>query len=179
MIYTKVSPFFFGTYRCRKIGRRYWKKKYPPSMLTKLAIRMKLFPGHLNVDLRKQRHTNNVSEPLGLGYICEPDSSLVQIMACRLLGVSQYAIIVPILTHYKLNCLAKTSGPLCTGRKDVSPPNFVKSRSHEIVCCNDCVALKFDRHHGSAAAEVPIKCQNDWKSLNPNPAPLRLREILR
>ena len=28
-------------------------------------------------------------------------------------------------------------------------PNLVKSRSHEIGCYNDCIALKFDRHLGS------------------------------
>ena len=58
-------------------------------------------------------------------------------------------------------------------------PNIVKSRSREIGCCNGSIALKFDRHLGSAAAEVPAKFQSDWESLNPNLAASRLREILR
>ena len=33
---------------------------------------------------------------------------------------------------------------------------------------NDRIALLFDRHLGSAAADVPVKFQSDWKSLNPN-----------
>ena len=62
------------------------------------------------------------------------------------------------------------SGPLFT---------IVKSRSREIGCCNGRIALKFDRHLGSNAAEVPAKFQSDWKSLNPNLAASRLHEILR
>ena len=38
---------------------------------------------------------------------------------------------------------------------------------------------KFDRHLGSAAAEVHVKLQSDWRSLNPNLAASRLHEILR
>ena len=38
---------------------------------------------------------------------------------------------------------------------------------------NDGIALKFDRHLGSAAAEVPVKLSRDWKSLNPNLAASR------
>ena len=41
------------------------------------------------------------------------------------------------------------------------------------------VALKFVRHLGNAADEVPIKFQSDWKSLNPDLAAARLDEILR
>ena len=44
----------------------------------------------------------------------------------------------------------------------------MKTRSHEIGCYNDCIRLKFDRHLGSTAAEVPVKFQSDWKSLNLN-----------
>ena len=56
--------------------------------------------------------------------------------------------------------------------------NLVKSRSSEIGCCNGRIALKFDRHLGSSAAEVPVKFQSGWKSLNPNLAASRLHEIL-
>ena len=47
------------------------------------------------------------------------------------------------------------------------------------VCCNDGIALKFDRHLGSSNAGVPIKFQSGSKSLNPNLAATRLNEILR
>ena len=55
----------------------------------------------------------------------------------------------------------------------------MKSRSHGIGFYNDRIALKFDRQLGSAAAELPVKFQSDWKSRNPNLAALILHEILR
>ena len=74
--------------------------------------------------------------------------------------------------------MTQTPGPLFTKRYDVLPPNLVKSRSREIGCYNDRIALKFDRHLGSAAAEMPVKFQSNWKSQNPNLAASRLHEIL-
>ena len=62
---------------------------------------------------------------------------------------------------------------------NVLPPNFLESRSREIGCYNDCIVLLFDRHIGSAAADVPVKFQSDRKSLNLSLAVLRLLEILR
>ena len=50
----------------------------------------------------------------------------------------------------------------------------MKPRSREIGCYNDRITLKFDTHLDSAAAELPVKFPSDWKSLNPNLAPLRL-----
>ena len=64
-------------------------------------------------------------------------------------------------------------------RQDALPPNRVNSRSREIGCYYDRIALKFDRHLGSAAAKVPTKFKSDWKTSNPNLAASRLREILR
>ena len=61
----------------------------------------------------------------------------------------------------------------------VLPLNFVKSRSRDIGSYNDYIALQFDRHLNSAAAEGPVKFQSDWKSLNPNRAASRLYEFLR
>ena len=55
----------------------------------------------------------------------------------------------------------------------------MKSRSHEIGTLNLCIALKFDRHIGSTAAEVPVKFQSDQTFLNTNFAASRLNEILR
>ena len=63
--------------------------------------------------------------------------------------------------------------------KDALPPNLVKSQSREIGCYNDCIALKFDRHLGSAAAEVPVKFQSEWNCKNPNLGAPRLHDILR
>ena len=54
-------------------------------------------------------------------------------------------------------------GMLC-----VLPPNLVKFRSHGSGYCNYRITLKFDRHFGSAAAEISVKCQCDWKSQNSN-----------
>ena len=55
----------------------------------------------------------------------------------------------------------KSPGPLFNKRKDVLQPNLVKSRSREIWCYKDHIALKFDRHIGSAAVEVPVEFQSD------------------
>ena len=43
----------------------------------------------------------------------------------------------------------------------------------------DRVALEFNRHHSSAAADEPVKFQSDWKSLHLNLAASGLHEILR
>ena len=69
--------------------------------------------------------------------------------------------------------------PNFNGKTDALPQDFVKSRSRETGCYNDRIALEFDRHLGSATAEVPVKFQSDWKSLNPNLTASRLHEILR
>ena len=47
-----------------------------------------------------------------------------------------------------------TPGPLFTKWKDVLPPSLTKSRNREIGCYNDHNALKFERHFGSAVADV-------------------------
>ena len=69
-------------------------------------------------------------------------------------------------------------GPLFTERTDVLPQDLVKSRSREIGCYNDLIALKFDNHLDSATAEVPVEFQSDWESLNLNLAASRIHEIL-
>ena len=45
-------------------------------------------------------------------------------------------------------------GPVCLVQFRIVP-NLVKSGSREIGCRNGHIALKFDRHLGSSAAEVP------------------------
>ena len=52
-------------------------------------------------------------------------------------------------------------------------------RMVRMVTLNCRIALKFDRHIGSTAAEVPVKCQSDRTILNTNLAASRLYEILR
>ena len=54
----------------------------------------------------------------------------------------------------------------------------MKCHSREIDSLNYCIALKFDWHLGSSAAEVPVKFQSDSTSLNTNLVTLRLCEIL-
>ena len=60
--------------------------------------------------------------------------------------------------------LASDTGHLFTKRKDILSPNLVKSRSRGIGCYNDRIALKFDRHFDSAAAELPVKFQGGRKT---------------
>ena len=54
---------------------------------------------------------------------------------------------------------------------------IVKSRWRDIECWNIRVALKFDRHVGSGAGDVPVKFQSDRTILNPNPAASRQLEM--
>ena len=65
------------------------------------------------------------------------------------------------------------SGPLFTKHTDLSQ-DVAKSRSRENGCYNDRIALKFDWHLGSAAAEVPVKFRAIRKA---NPEILQLREF--
>ena len=90
-----------------------------------------------------------------------------------------YGSLVQTLFHYKSKrCLCYTE-PRLNIRKDVLSLDLVKSRSHEIGTLNCRIALKFDRHIGSNAAEVPVKFQSDRTILNTNLATWRLHEILR
>ena len=68
---------------------------------------------------------------------------------------------------------------VCGAFIEVELHGLVKTRSHEIGTLNCRLALKFDRHIGSTAAEVPVKFQSDRTILNTNLAASRLYEILR
>ena len=83
------------------------------------------------------------------------------------------------LEQPQFHTLHTASGARLNIRKDVFSYNLVKSRSHEIGTINCRIALKFDRHIGSTAAEVPVKFQSDWTILNTNLAASILYEILR
>ena len=52
----------------------------------------------------------------------------------------------------------------------------MKSQSREIGSLNDRIALKFDRHIGSTAAEVPLKFQSNLTIMNTNLVVSRLSE---
>ena len=62
---------------------------------------------------------------------------------------------------------------------DVLRQDLAKSRSREIRVQTGYIALKFDRHLGSTAAEMPVKFQSDTIIITPNLAASRLREIWR
>ena len=53
----------------------------------------------------------------------------------------------------------------------------------EVPKLRDCmlqlsIVLAFDRHIGSAAADIPVKFQSGWKRLNLNLVAWKLHEIL-
>ena len=56
---------------------------------------------------------------------------------------------------------------------------FVKSRSHKIPSFTFPITLKFDRHLGSAAANIPVKCQSDTIIINFNLPASRLHRDLK
>ena len=106
-----------------------------------------------------------------------PDRSSLSIMVCFAVlaaayctnGISKITVTPKIITPV----------PLFTKRTDVLQPNLVNTRSREMGCHNDHIALKFGSHLSNAAADVPVKFQSDCKSQNPNLAAWRLHNILR
>ena len=116
--------------------------------------------------LKKPKHLPYIS----LNFICkgpiDNESTGIRVMACRYYPNQWWFCLV------MYTCVARAS-------IYIPPKSRVKSRSLEIGCYNDRIALKLDRHLDSIAAEVPGKFQSDWISLKPNLAPSRLHEILR
>ena len=76
-----------------------------------------------------------------------------------------------------IRVLKPLPGSLFTKRTDVLQQDLVKSWSCEIRVKTVPIALKFDRHIDSSAAEMPVKFQNDMIILKSNLAALRLHEI--
>ena len=70
-------------------------------------------------------------------------------------------------------------GPLFTKQTDVLPQDPVKSRSREIRVFTVSIALKFKRHLGSSAVEMPVKFQSYVINITPNIAVSRLHETWR
>ena len=72
------------------------------------------------------------------------------------------------------------SGPLFTKRTDALLQDLVKSAGKPRVSGSDVsIALKFDRHIGSSAAEMPVKFQSDMIIITSNLVASRLHEIWR
>ena len=74
-------------------------------------------------------------------------------------------------------CMVYTS--IC--KPHISGPHYAIRRltAKSCECYNDRIGLQFDRLLGSAAVDMSVKFQSDWKSLNSNLAASRLHEILR
>ena len=69
------------------------------------------------------------------------------------------------------------TGPLFTKWMDVLLQDPMKPWRHEIQVKTLPIALKFDRHLGSNAAELPVKFQSDTIIITSNLAASRLPEI--
>ena len=70
-----------------------------------------------------------------------------------------------LISHARISVLISfilpSTGPLFIKRTGVLSQDLVKSRSREIRVKTFPSALKFDRHLGSSAAEMPTKFQSD------------------
>ena len=77
--------------------------------------------------------------------------------------------------HISLACTGPE--PLFTKWTDVSPHDPVKPRSREIQVQTFPIALKFDRHLGSTAVEMPVKFHSDTIYIIFNLVDSRLHEI--
>ena len=58
----------------------------------------------------------------------------------------------------------KCPGPLFTKWTDVLSQVLAKSQRREIRVQTFPIALKFDKHIGNGAAEIPVKSQSDTES---------------
>ena len=83
------------------------------------------------------------------------------------------------LVVFWLLWLHKQSFLRLSKRTDVLPQDLMKSRSRKILVQAHPIALKFDRHIGNSADEMPVKCQSDGIIIKPNLAASSLHEILR
>ena len=59
------------------------------------------------------------------------------------------------------------AGSLFTKRTDALPQDLMKSRSSEIGCCDDCIALKFDKHLGSICCRRACQMSERLKKSKP------------
>ena len=83
-----------------------------------------------------------------------------------------------IMTHaWKYSPTVWISKHLFTKRADVLPQHLMKSRSREIRVQAFPIALKFDRHLGSRATEVPTKFQSNTIIVTTHLAASRLNEF--
>ena len=124
------------------------------------------------------------------GFIC-PTVPLIPCVSCNLYlcntvfdknifwnQITDYGFILTIQVPLIVACQQHT-GLLFAKWTDVLPKEITKSRSCKIGFYNYHIPLKFDRHHGSDAAEVPVKFQINRKSLKPSLTAFKLHKILR
>ena len=104
---------------------------------------------------------------LCLSELIVPIRALAQAVGRKQVKLTNfYGIAVRMMTiiiwtsHVTISLTLIDSGRLFTKRWDVLPPNLVKSRSREIGCYNDRIAL------------------SEWTILNPNLAASGVHEIL-
>ena len=95
---------------------------------------------------RRNNGTSNKS-PMNVTLRSQPKINRVLIITCGHIGNDPFAY------HSSASPVYFYTGPLFTKRIARSR----KSRRHEIGCYNYRIALKFDMHFDSAAAEVPVK----------------------
>ena len=83
---------------------------------------------------------------------------------------------------FPLKHLARNLLPIVTQASiHLTVKDLTTTKSHEVLklrdwVFNDLITLKFDRHLSRAAANVPVKFQSDWKSLNLNLVALSLHK---
>ena len=136
---------------------RFWCRCHYPGLLFINTLRPRQDGRHFPEDIFKRIFLNeNVSISIKISLKFVPKGlinnipALVQIMAWRRSGDKPLseAMMVSLLTHI---CVAR---PQWVKWSYVLPQDLVKSRSHEIGCHNDCIALKFDRQLSSSAHQI-------------------------
>ena len=130
--------------------------------------------GTSTVEVRAQ--LSNYIPRKQIDMITHPSPDLYQIMLVKG-AADDHAIVscrVSYFSSFKTNQIL--TGLLFTYRTYLLQ-NLVKCRSREIRVLTSPIALKFDRHIGSSATEMPVKFQNDTISITSNLAASRLREI--
>ena len=112
----------------------------------------------------------HVHEGVGavLKLLCYTDKKQVSISHYMMVYITMWNVASPELPPVTIAWDRRWPGPVYTKRTNVLPPTLANSRGSEIGSYNGRISLKFNRHLGSTAAEVPVKFQSDQKSLNPN-----------
>ena len=102
---------------------------------------------------------------------CRSSSSVLHESYCRIPSLSS-------ISPDSVRPHPGDSGGRLNIQQDVLSQILVKSRSREICIYNWPISLKFDRHFGSIAADVPVKFQSDTTIQSTNLVASRLHKIL-